>query len=106
MLVDIYSPADGWYGSFVKYEKSKSTISILFSSQNEMPMPERQPSMYDRVYKEYFDGEFNGEYIISSQGAVIYNLVYKGKNGKEVQFKISEDADLQGEPGVCVWPNK
>lgn len=106
MLVHLSSTRDGWNGSYVKYNKSDKAISLIYNKSEYEEYPDNSKPMVESFYNEYVNGEFNGEYIISSQGAVIYDLVYRGENGKEVQFEISKNAELQGEPGVCVWPRK
>ncbi|WP_324711335.1 hypothetical protein [Pseudomonas citronellolis] len=101
-FVEITEPKDKVNLAYVKYEKSKKPIPLLLKSREEEILESDRPAAVTKKWTEFIDEILNGEYTTQSQGAQIYEFIYKGKNGKEVNFNYNTEATLEDYSG-CNW---
>lgn len=88
--------------SYVKYSKSTSSIPLVFSKETEEEVEGGRPAERNTTWLEVVDGKINGKYEIMSQGGRYYSFIYKGSNGKEVNFNEDVDA-YNSEQDDCIW---
>lgn len=83
---------DGLDMAYVKYQKSKQAIPLLFIKQTEEEFPEGRPSAFTTEWDEVLKSKINGHYTIMTQGARYYHFDYKSSTGRVVRFKENLNA--------------
>ena len=92
-----------WSGAFVKYEKSKELIPVVLESVKEDATEEGRPAELTRKWLEISGGAVTGEYEMTSQGANIESMSYKGyKNKKTYNFQFDVNSQRTDSMG-CNW---
>jgi len=90
-----------WSAAYVRYKGAKHVIPLVFWSTDATPTAPGRPSEFRSVWLEVVGGKISGEYAVTSQGANIYEFVYKNyKSGRAVSF--SQDNDVAQE-SKCQW---
>lgn len=90
-----------WIGAYVRYQKSKVPITLVFKSSEATMQPEGRPWEFTSHWLEVVDGRISGEYVVVSQGANIYGFSYLNfRNQKKTEFEQDISA-LQD--NRCEW---
>ena len=79
--------AKDWGGGYVQYGENKSKISIVEAKQTEEVLLEGRPAIVDEEWVEVVDGNINGKYHFTYQGAIFDKIEYINKKGVKFQFK-------------------
>lgn len=77
---------DGLDMAYVKYQKSKQAIPLLFIKETEEKFPEGRPSAFTTEWDEVLKSKINGRYTVMTQGARYYQFDYKSSTGRVVRF--------------------
>jgi hypothetical protein len=101
-FVTITIPLDKAKIGYVKYQRSEAPILLSLIKEESIILSEDRPYEYTSTWREVVDGEFNGEYIITSQGSRYGSFIYKGKNGKTLEFTENIDSSTSDRSG-CNW---
>ena len=78
----------------LKYEGQSESIDLKFTKEN-MNTDGAHPTI-ENYYQEIYNGEVNGEYIITHSGNWDYVKYIRGKDGKEFNFTIDHTANPYG----------
>ena len=102
----LYSDSEMWVGGLVHYRGMEDFIPLVFSHRETEEVVTGRPWKFKNIWLEVHDGEVNGQYEIYSQGAIIYDFVYEGRqSGKRVN--LSEESQPENTwldvDGVCAW---
>jgi hypothetical protein len=98
-----YDPAAKWNGGFVKYEKSKTPISISQVEFQSKVIDKNRPSEATMSWVEITMGHVSGAYERVSQGASVSALNYaKVGNGKQYSFLLDANTSRSFDNG-CDW---
>ncbi|TDG05874.1 hypothetical protein E1N52_23440 [Paraburkholderia guartelaensis] len=92
-----------WSGAFVRYEKSKELIPVVLTSVETDEIEKGHPAELTRKWLEISRGVITGEYEMTSRGASIESMSYKGYKSKK-KYSFVFDANAQRTEGVgCNW---
>ncbi|MBR8235086.1 hypothetical protein K6W26_18685 [Burkholderia sp. AU42008] len=98
-----YDDAAKWRGGIVRYAKSKTAIPLLFKHEDHEELAEGRPYQFTTTWWEMVDGKINGEYEMTSQGAIVYSMTYRNaRTGKQTDFAWAQDVDASAKAG-CRW---
>ncbi|MDR0780350.1 MAG: hypothetical protein LBF16_06605 [Pseudomonadales bacterium] len=92
-----------WITAYVKYQNSPEPIALVLKSELDEEIAESRPWQSTYTWLESVDGEFTGEYEVMSQGAIIYNFVYKNYRNGQVTYFFSDLPAYDVEQGQCTW---
>ncbi|MEQ2026710.1 hypothetical protein ABLB84_13210 [Xenorhabdus szentirmaii] len=98
----MYSKKDNARVGYVKYENSYMAIPIVLVKEDSEILVEDRPYQYTTVWNEIIKGQFNGSYMVISQGARYYGFTYINKKGKPVGFEENMNA-YDTEIKDCIW---
>ena len=82
--------AKEWGGGYVQYGEKKSKISIVETKESEEILLEGRPAIVDEEWVEVVDGNINGKYHFTYQGAIFDKIEYINKKGVKFQFKQAD----------------
>ena len=82
--------AKEWGGGYVQYGEKKSKISIVETKESEETLLEGRPAIVDEEWVEVVDGNINGKYHFTYQGAIFDKIEYINKKGVKFQFKQAD----------------
>ena len=92
-----------WSGGMVRYAKSKTAIPLLFKHEDQEILAEGRPYQFTTTWLEMVDGKVNGEYALTSPGAIVYSMIYtSARTGKKTDFMWASDVDASEQAG-CRW---
>jgi hypothetical protein len=92
-----------WSGAFVKYEKSKVPLSLIFQSTKVEGRNEDQPVLSTDEWLEVSGNKISGQYEIMSQGATVYSMTYTNNSThKKLYFNLDPNVVPSVEIG-CKW---
>lgn len=99
-----YFDADsGWQGAFVKYEKLKEPIALVFVDSIEDGTQNGRPADRTTKWVEVVHGVVSGEYEMENQGGNIGSLTYKNYKSQK-SFGFIFDMGAQRTHGLgCDW---
>jgi hypothetical protein len=98
-----YDDVAKWQGGAVRYAKSKAAIPLLFKHEEHEELAEGRPYQFTTTWWEMVDGRINGEYEMTSQGAIVYSMTYtNARTGKKTDFTWAQDVDASAQTG-CRW---
>ncbi|QTD92904.1 hypothetical protein [Burkholderia anthina] len=98
-----YDDVAKWQGGVVRYAQSKTAIPLLFKHQDQEELAEGRPYQFTTTWWEMVDGKINGEYEMTSQGAIVYSMTYtNARTGKKTAFEWAQDVDASAKAG-CRW---
>lgn len=86
----------------IKYEKGSKEITALRIKEEILPPKKNIPAIVQSTFEEKIDKKENSIYQLTTQGAIIGELIYKSKNKKTYRF--SEDIEST-EIDSCTWEN-
>ncbi|MEN4913485.1 hypothetical protein [Erwinia amylovora] len=93
---------DGAILGYVKYQKSKLAIPIVYLEESSEGNQEGGPEQITTKWAEFINGNVNGHYIVVSQGARFYQFEYKSK--RNVITKFEDNTSAYNEDGTdCKW---
>lgn len=96
-------PSEGSQAAFVRYEKGRADIPLLRTSEVVVPVAGQGPATVRSTFSELLDGKRTGQYVLTTQGGAVGDLVYKREKGKK-QITFFEDQGAATSAG-CDWPN-
>ena len=82
--------AKEWGGGYVQYGEKKSKISIVETKESEETLLEGRPAIVDEEWVEVVDGNINGKYHFTYQGAIFDKIEYISPKGVKFQFKQTD----------------
>ena len=90
-----------WLGGYVRYKGASRTIPIVLASTRVISRPAGRPWEFRYTWLEISGGGVSGQYELSSQGANVYDFLYKNlrRSGQLAFTKVSSP----GEDGQCKW---
>lgn len=98
-----YDPTSKWNGGFVKYEKSKTLISISQVAFQTEAIDKDQPSEATVSWVEITKGQISGHYERVSQGTNVSSLTYvRNSDKKKYAFLYDANTNWSLEKG-CEW---
>lgn len=87
---------------YVLYERGGRKIPIVEVASNlAAPMPMNRPGEFVSTFRETATNGSGGEYVMTSQGAVVYDFRYIRRRDGKV-FRFEEDVQASGEQ-ACTW---
>ena len=94
-------PESDWTAAYVRYKGAKRVIPLVLRSSHSTEAAPGRPFEFRSVWLEVVGGKISGEYAVTTQGANIYDFVYKNyRSGKEVSFSQDNDATQESK---CQW---
>lgn len=100
--LEIVFPGANDQGGYVRYEHGGERIPIVsVATDLAAPMPKDRPGEFVSTFREVAPGGSGGEYVMTSQGAVVYDFRYIRKRDGKV-FRFKEDGSASGEDS-CTW---
>lgn len=93
---------DGVSLGYVKYQKSKVGIPLIFVSSISEKNEEGGPEQFTTKWAEFINGKINGYYTIISQGARFYQFEYKNKSNVITDFGDNTNA-YTSDGTDCKW---
>ncbi|MGQ8702594.1 hypothetical protein [Serratia marcescens] len=93
---------DGVSLGYVKYEKSKMAIPLVYISGNSEENEEGGPEQFTTKWAEFINGKINGYYTVTSQGARFYQLEYKSRVDLITDFRDNTNA-YNSDGSDCKW---
>lgn len=98
-----YDDQAKWSGGFVKYEKSKSAISLVTEKEECDSLGGSGPCLATADWLEVSNGKVTGSYEMVSQGVSVNSMTYTNKaTGKKYDFILDSTVNSSTENG-CVW---
>ena len=98
-----YDLTTKWSGGYVKYEKSKNSISIVVHQTREDLTASDAPSSGTTNWVEVWNGQVSGSYEMESQGVQLISMTYiRRKDGKRFSFHLDSNVPSSLEKG-CSW---
>jgi hypothetical protein len=92
-----------WEGGFIKYEKSKSLISISLKNKQTSTLSKEMPQETTKTWLEVSGNKITGEYEFISQGTNVYSMQYTNSNNKK-QYLFDLDTNVPSSPeSGCQW---
>ena len=89
-------------GGYVLYEHGSAKIPIVnVKTSLAAPMPKDRPGEFLSTFREAAADGPGGEYVMTSQGAVVEDFRYIRKRDGKV-FRFQEDTQASGED-ACTW---
>lgn len=86
----------------IKYEKGSKEIIALRIKEEILPPKKNIPAIVQSTFEEKIDKKETSIYQLTTQGAIIGELIYKSKNKKI--YKFTEDIESTGMDS-CTWEN-
>ena len=92
-----------WRAGFVKYQNSKTPISIFLKSSVEEILSEDTPHQHIDTWIEIVNGKISGMYEIIRQGTQVPSAVYENHSSKKKFYFILNNG-IEGNPETgCLW---
>lgn len=92
-----------WSGAFVKYEKSKVPISLVFENTSVESLNKDRPVQSTDKWLEVWGNKISGQYEMMSQGATVYSMTYTNNaTQKKRYFNLDPNVVPSVEMG-CKW---
>ncbi|MBD8451527.1 hypothetical protein [Serratia rubidaea] len=93
---------DGISLGYVKYQKSKVAIPLVYVSGAYEENEEGVPKQLTTKWAEFINGKISGYYTVVSQGARFYQIEYKSSTNAIAIFQ--DDANAYNSDGTdCNW---
>lgn len=93
---------DGISLGYVKYQKSKVAIPLVYVSSTSEENEEGGPNQFTTKWAEFINGKVNGYYTVMSQGARFYQFEYKSKTNAITSFEDNTNA-YNSDGTDCKW---
>lgn len=93
---------DGISLGYVKYQKSKVAIPLVYVSSTSEENEEGGPNQFTTKWAEFINGKVNGYYTVMSQGARFYRFEYKSKTNAITSFEDNTNA-YNSDGTDCKW---
>jgi hypothetical protein len=94
-------PRDGSITAFVRYERGGADISAVRLSETAISPSSQLPATVETTFVELIDGRRTGQYVLTTQGGAVGDLVYlRQKDKKAIVFY--EDHQATGND-ACNW---
>lgn len=93
---------DGISLGYVKYQKSKVAIPLIYVSSTTEKNEEGGPDQFTIKWAEFINGKINGYYTVMSQGARFYQFEYKSRTNAITRFEDNTNA-YNSDGTDCHW---
>lgn len=93
---------DGISLGYVKYQKSKVAIPLVYVSSTSEKNEEGGPEQLTTEWAEFINGKINGYYTVMSQGARFYQFDYKSRTNAITSFEDNINA-YNSDGTDCKW---
>lgn len=93
---------DGVSLGYVKYQKSKVAIPLIYVSGTSEKNEEGGPEQFTTKWAEFINGKINGYYTVMSQGARFYQFEYKSRTNAITSFEDNTNA-YSSDGTDCKW---
>lgn len=93
---------DGISLGYVKYQKSKVAIPLVYVSEVSEENEEGVPEQLTTKWAEFINGKISGYYTVMSQGARFYQFEYKSIADKITRFQDNTNA-YNSDGTDCKW---
>jgi len=97
-------PLEGSQVASVRYERGSKDIPLVRVVESSLTTASRGPATVKATFSELVDGQRTGEYVLTTQGGAVGDLVYVRQKDNKV-YTFYEDLDATGSVG-CEWAAK
>ncbi|MFL9988125.1 hypothetical protein [Paraburkholderia sediminicola] len=92
-----------WSGAFVKYEKSKTPISLVPEYSQTDELDKNRPVQTTEKWIEISGNRISGEYEMISQGTNVYSMTYINNSTHKKYFFNFDPNIAPSAKGGCNW---
>ena len=94
-------PADGSMAAFVRYERGSVDIPAVRLNEAVISQPGQLPATVETKFAELVDGQRTGQYVLTTQGGAVGDLVYTRQTDKKTTV-FYEDHQATSD-NSCSW---
>ena len=80
----------GWAGGYVQYGIKNEKIPVVLTKLSSETLIKGRPPLVDSEWVEVVDGNINGKYHFTYQGAIFDKIEYISPKGAKFQFKQTD----------------
>ena len=80
----------GWAGGYVQYGIKNEKIPVVLTKLSSETLIKGRPPLVDSEWVEVVDGNINGKYHFTYQGAIFDKIEYISPKGVKFQFKQTD----------------